>query len=115
MALDTFTWCVQVQNGGGAMSVTNNDREVVFGNGYRQVASSGFNTERREFALVYVGKDFEAVREFLRSHRLKPFAFQPPNDRIGIFLAKPDSLSSVPIGPGKLEIKCSIVEQFTSA
>lgn len=114
MALDKFKWCVQVQNGGGVMTVTNNDREIQFGNGYRQVASSGFNTERREFTITYAGKDFEKVRKFLREHRLKPFAFTPPNDKIGVFLTKPDTLSTAPISGGLLEIKAAIVEHFTS-
>ena len=52
MALDEFTWCTQTQGGGGAMTTENNDREVVFGNGYKQVASSGFNTTRRSFSIV---------------------------------------------------------------
>ena len=37
--LDEFTWCTQIQSGGGVMTTTNNDREVVFGNGYRQKAA----------------------------------------------------------------------------
>lgn len=114
MAIDTFKWCVQSQEGGGGMTVTNNDREVQFGNGFRQVASSGFNTERREYVITYVGQDFKEVRQFLRDHRLKPFAFTPPEDRIGIFLLKPDSLTTTPIGRGLLVVKCSIVESFTA-
>lgn len=114
MALDKFTWCVQAQNGGGVMTTTNNDREVVFGNGYRQVSSSGFNTERREYAITYVGNDDKEVVKFLREHRIKPFAFTPPNDHIGIFILKMDTLSTVPISGGRLEVKCSIVEQFTA-
>ena len=114
MAIDVFKWCVQIQNSGGAMSVTNNDRQVQFGNGYRQVASSGFNTERREFAIVYFGRDWKEVRDFLRDHRLKPFAFTPPGGDIGIFVLKPDSLSTTPFSNDLLEVKCSIVEHFTS-
>lgn len=114
MALDVFKWCVQLQNGGGAMSVTNNDRNVQFGNGFMQVGSSGFNTERREYAITYQGEDWREVRKFLRDHRLKPFAFTPPLDDIGIFMLKPDTLSTIPISTDQLEIKCSIVEQFTT-
>lgn len=114
MALDVFKWCVQLQNSGGTMTVTNSDREVVFGNGYRQVGSSGFNTERREYALVYAGKSFKDVLAFARSHRLKPFAFTPPADAVGIFTVKPDTLTTVPIANGMLELRFSIVEQFTT-
>lgn len=114
MALDVFKWCVQVQDGGGVMTVTNNDRQVQFGNGFRQVASSGYNTERREYAISYVGKDWKEVREFLRSHRMKAFAFTPPEDKIGVFLLKPDTLNTQPIGRGLLVVKCTIVEAFTA-
>lgn len=114
MALDVFKWCVQIQNGGGVMSATNNDRGIQFGNGYQQNASSGFNTERREYKIVYGGEDFAEVREFLRNHRLKPFAFTPPYDRIGIFILKADSLGATPVGGGMLEINATIVEQFTA-
>lgn len=114
MALDVFKWCVQIQNGGGAMSVTNNDRGIQFGNGYQQNASSGFNTERREYTITYAGYDFAEVREFLRSHRLKPFAFTPPYDRAGVFIMKPDTLKANPVGGGILEIQATIVEQFTA-
>lgn len=115
MALDIFKWCVQLQNGGGVMSVTNNDRQVQFGNGFRQVGSAGFNTERREYAIVYFGEDWREVRQFLRDHRLKPFAFTPPEDKIGIFLLKPDTLATTPKGKGLLEVTCTLVEQFTAA
>lgn len=115
MALDIFRWCVQAQNGGGGMSSTNNIREVMFGNGYRQVGSAGFNTNRREFAITYAGEEDIDVLEFMRSHLIKPFAFTPTKDKIGVFLVKPDSVSTTPLASGLLEVKCSIVEQFTSA
>lgn len=114
MALDKFKWCVQVQNGGGQMTTTNNDRAVSFGNGYQQVGSSGFNTERREFEITYAGSKYAEVLAFLRSHRLVPFAFQPPGDTIGIFILKSDTLTTNPITGNLLEVKCTIVEQFTS-
>lgn len=114
MALDKFTWCVQVQNGGGAMTTTNSNREVAFGNGFVQLGSAGFNTEKREYVITYVGKDFAAMRKFMRDHMIKPFAFTPPNDTIGIFTTKPDSIKANPISRNMLEISCSIVERFTA-
>lgn len=112
--LDQFTWCIQLQNGGGSVTTTNNDREVVFGNGYRQRASSGFNTTRREMQIVYSGKDYKTVYDFLQAHRLKPFAITPPDGRIGIFIVKSDSVSLNPVSKTVQEVKATISEQFTS-
>lgn len=112
--VDRFTWCTQVQNNGGAMTTENNDREVVFGNGYRQVASSGFNTERRMFTIVYAGKDWKAVKGFLSGHRLKPFIWLPPDGDLGLFLTKTNTVATKPIAPGVQEVTATITEQFTS-
>lgn len=112
--LDTFSWCTQIQNGGGVMSTTNNDRSAAFGNGYTQVASSGYNTERREFAIVYGGKDWAEVKNFCSSHRLKPFAWLPPDGVIGLFIVKRDTVALTPIAGGLNEVRATFVEQFTS-
>lgn len=114
MALDEFKWCTQVQNGGGAMTVINSDREVVFGNGYTQVASAGFNTVRREFTVVYAGADYQAVLEFMHNHRLKPFLWVMPDGKLGLFRVKGGSVGATPIAPTVQEIKATFTEQFTS-
>lgn len=115
MALDEFKWCTQIQNSGGTMTVTNNDREVVFGNGYTQVASSGFNTVRREFAVVYGGTEYREVLKFMNEHRLKPFLWVTPDGSLGLFRVKSGSVSMVPVSPTVQEVKATFTEQFTSS
>ncbi|WWD12602.1 minor tail protein [Escherichia phage BubbaBully] len=113
-ALDEFTWCTQIQSSGGAMTTTNNDREVVFGNGYTQVASSGFNTVRREFSIAYVGLDYKDVLKFMNDHRLKPFLWITPDGSPGLFRVKSGSVAATPISPAVQEVKATFTEQFTS-
>lgn len=113
-ALDTFSWCTQVQGGGGSLTTTNNDRSIQFGNGYMQLASSGFNTTRRECSVIYAGEDFMAVYDFCDSHRIKPFAWTPPDGKIGIWVVKPNSLGAKPVSRDVMEINVTFMEQFTS-
>lgn len=112
--LDEFTWCTQIQSGGGVMTTTNNDREVIFGNGYRQKASSGFNTERREFSIVYVGNDYKAVKAFMTDHRLKPFLWKTPDGSFGLFTVKAGTVGLTPISRTAQEVKATFTEEFTS-
>lgn len=112
--LDSFNWCTQIQSGGGVMTTTNNDREVVFGNGYRQKASSGFNTERREFSIAYVGKDYRSVKSFMTEHRLKPFVWRMPDGNLGLFTVKAGSIGMTPVSPTVQEVKATFTEEFTS-
>lgn len=96
------------------MTTENNDREVVFGNGYKQVASSGFNTVRRSFAIVYAGSDYAKVITFLNGHRLKPFLWVAPDGRLGLFRVKSGTVAAAPISPTVQEVKATFEEQFTS-
>lgn len=114
MALDTFTWCTQVQGNGGQMQIENNDREVVFGNGFRQVASSGYNTSRRIFTIVYAGRDWKEVRNFLDSHRIKPFAWTTPEGDLALFRTQTSTVATKVVSADVREVTCTIAEQFTS-
>ncbi|QVW27741.1 minor tail protein [Hafnia phage Pocis76] len=115
MALDEFKWCTQTQGGGGTMTTINSDREVVFGNGYTQVASSGFNTIRREFTVVYVGNDYRNVLAFMHEHRLKPFLWVMPDGNLGLFRVKGNTVGAKPISPTIQEVTATFTEQFTSS
>lgn len=110
-----FTWCTQIQNNGGAVSVSNNIRVAQFGNGFRQIASSGRNTNRREFNIVYGGKDYLDVLDFIQEHTLKKFLWVPPDGRIGLFVVLPDSINAKPVSNGLQEITARFSEEFTSA
>lgn len=113
--IDTFKWCTQLQGGGGSMTTTNNDREVVFGNGYTQVASSGFNTVRREFSIVYAGEDYRDVMAFMNDHRIKPFIWRMPDGDLGLFRVKSETVAATPLSKSAQEVKATFIEQFTSA
>lgn len=96
------------------MTTENNDREVVFGNGYKQVASSGFNTVRRSFAIVYAGTDYAKVITFLNGHRLKPFLWVAPDGKLGLFRVKSGTVAATPVSATVQEVKATFEEQFTS-
>lgn len=112
--LEEFKWCTHINNGGGSMTTTNNDREIMFGNGYRQKASSGFNTERREFNISYAGSNYRNVKAFLSDHRLKPFLWKMPDGNYGLFTVKTGTVAMTPISPTVQEVKAVFTEEFTS-
>ena len=98
------------------MSVSNNIRSIQMGNGFRQVASSGINTKRREFSIVYGGTDWLNVVDFLNGHVFKPFAWTPPDGRVGVFIVVADSVRANPVFKGRIhEVTATFSEQFTSA
>lgn len=96
------------------MTVTNNMRSISMGNGYRQVASSGLRTNRRQFQIVYGGDKYLDVLDFLYSHVDTPFIWTPPDGRPGIFIVVPDSIAASPKAKVLQELTCSFTEQFTS-
>lgn len=114
MALDEFKWCTQIQNSGGSLTTENNDREVVFGNGFKQVASSGFNTVRRVYTVIYGGDDFREVFKFMNEHRLKPFLWVAPDGVLGLYRVRSGSVTAAPVSPTVQEIGAIFEEQFTS-
>ena len=96
------------------MTSTDNVREVSFGNGYSQVASAGFHTMRKEYSIVYAGKDYYRVIDFLHRHKTKPFAWLAPDQVMGLYRVKSGSITSKPISPTAQEVTATFVEQFTS-
>lgn len=113
--IETFKWCTQLQSSGGGMVTENDIRSVSFGFGYEQVASSGFNTTRREFAIVYAGLDYLDVYKFLNSHLTTPFIWQTTQGDLGLFIVKQNSVTMTPISSTVQEVKATFREQFTSA
>lgn len=112
--LEMFKWCTQIQSSGGSMTTEDNVREVVFGNGYTQVASSGFNTTKRSFTVVYAGTDYKDVISFMQRHLIKPFAWVAPDGNAGLFRVKTGTIAAKPISPTTQEVTATFVEQFTS-
>lgn len=112
--LEQFKWCTQIQSGGGSMTAEDSVREVVFGNGYTQVASSGFNQTKRSYSIVYAGRDHREVIAFMRRHLIKPFAWVTPEGDIALFRVKSGTIGVAPISSTVQEIKATFIEQFTS-
>ena len=112
--LEVFKWCTQIQGGGGSLTSTDTTREVVFGNGYTQVASSGFNTFRRDYQNVYGGRDYKEVIAFLKAHVIKPFAWVTPQGDMGLFRVKSGSIGSKPLSSTVQEVSATFTEQFSS-
>lgn len=112
--IETFKWCTQTQNGGGSMTSSDSIREVSFGNGYTQVASDGFNTSRRDFAIVYAGRDYKDVIAFMQAHLIKPFIWVAPDGSPALFRVKSGSIASAPISATVQEVRATFTEQFTS-
>lgn len=112
--LDMFKWCTQTQGGGGSLTTEDTVREVIFGNGYAQVASSGFNTAKRSYSIVYAGADYKEVIAFMRSHLIKPFAWITPEGSAGLFRVKSGTIAAKPISATVQEVSATFVEQFTS-
>lgn len=116
MPVDVFKWCTQVNSSGGSMTTANNIRSISMGNGYRQVASSGRNVSRRDFSIVYGGRAWSEVLDFVNAHITKPFIWTPPDGKAGVFIVKADSVTMTPVFKNKIhEVKCTFTEQFTSA
>ncbi|QGF21240.1 minor tail protein [Citrobacter phage HCF1] len=113
--IDTFKWCTHLQSSGGGMVTENDIRTVSFGSGYEQVAISGFNTTRREFAIVYAGNDYRDVYSFLIEHVANPFIWRAPSGDLGLFIVKQNSITMTPVSATAQEIKATFREQFTSA
>lgn len=115
MAIDVFNWCVQVQDGGGGMTTSNNVRSVSYGNGYQQRGSSGYNTVRREYTVTYAGADWIDVYDFLNQHLFTPFIFPAPDGRDGLFVTTADSVSTSVIGKnGLCSLSAKVTEVFSS-
>lgn len=112
--LEVFKWCTQIQGGGGSLTSTDTTREVVFGNGYTQVSSSGFNTFRRDYQIVYGGRDYKEVIAFLKAHVIKPFAWVTPQGDMGLFRVKSGSIGSTPLSSTVQEVSATFTEQFSS-
>ena len=112
--LEMFKWCTQTQGGGGSMTTEDTVREVVFGNGYTQVASSGLNTTKRSFSVIYAGADYMDVISFMQRHLVKPFAWIAPDGKAGLFRVKSGTIAAKPISPTVQEVAATFVEQFTS-
>lgn len=98
MAIETFTWPVQIQ-AQQQISYAHRVKSAQFGEGYEQVSGDGINPETIQVPITWTGKKSEAVamRNFLRRHTTKSFIFTPPFEQQGLYRVTPDSINLVPV------------------
>ena len=113
MALQTFNWCLNVQAG---LSFTNssNVRTVSFGNGFQQIGTGGYRTNKRTYSVSYVGRDWKKVMDFCLDHIIKPFAWTTPQGELKLFVIQQDSISVTPSTKEVQTVNMQFVEVFTS-
>lgn len=111
MAIDTFTWCPQVQASEQLAVAT---LQAQFGDGYRQVASVGINTAVELWALSCNGNkaDMQALRAFLKAHVLASFWWTNPWGEKHLYRVKPDSINPKFINGNLAEIAFTFEQAF---
>lgn len=114
MALDTFTFCTQVQNGGGSFTNASNVRSVSFGNGYTQIGTGGYRTNKRTYNMTYTNTNWKEVLDFCFSHIITPFAWTTPQGELKLFVVAQDSISVTPNTKEVQTVSMQFVEVFTS-
>ncbi|ATW61817.1 minor tail protein [Escherichia phage DTL] len=114
MAIDTFNYCTQVQNGGGSFTNASNVRSVSFGNGYKQIGSGGYNTNVRTYNMTYTNTNWKEVLDFCFTHIITPFAWTTPQGEIKLFVVSQDSISVTPVSKVIQTVSMQFVEVFSS-
>ena len=114
MAIDTFNYCTQIQNGGGSFSNTSNVRIVSFGNGYRQIGIGGYNTNVRTYSMTYTNNDWRDVMNFCFNHIITPFFWTTPQGDTSMFVIQQDSISVTPLSKDIQTVSMQFVEVFSS-
>ena len=114
MALDTFTWCTQIQGGSANFTNANNVRVVSFGNGYEQRGTGGYRTNKRTYNMTYTNTNWKEVLDFCFAHIITPFAWTTPQGELKLFVVAQDSISVTPNTKEVQTVSMQFVEVFTS-
>lgn len=112
MAVDTFTWQTQAQpTGAENMSVI----AVQFGDGYKQVASSGLNatTQSWTLSLTDIKSNVVPIRAFLQKHIITSFFWLNPWGEKKLYRVKADSISSTFITAEVITLSFTFEEAYT--
>ena len=111
MATDTFTWRTQAQpTGSENMSVI----AVQFGDGYKQVASSGLNATAQSWALSLTDtkSNVAPIRSFLQKHVITSFFWVNPWGEKKLYRVKADSISSTFLAAEVITLSFTFEEAF---
>ncbi|PRD13971.1 phage tail protein [Pantoea coffeiphila] len=108
MAIETFTWRTQIQDGMEG-SFTQRVRVTVFGDGFKQVTGDGINPESQTWPISMSGREKELIPalNFLRQHAVKAFIWTPPYGGTGLYRVAADSIRASPIGCEVMTIKAT--------
>lgn len=89
---DTFTWRTRP----GINGTENvNNLTAQFGDGYKQIASSGINASVETWNLTWTGRKTEVleIRNFLRAHVISSFWWTNPWGEKNLYRVKSDSIA----------------------
>lgn len=114
MALDTFNYCLNVLGGGSSFTNQSNVRTVSFGNGFQQIGTGGYRTNKRTYSVSYVGREWNAVMQFAFDHIITPFAWTTPQGELKLFVVQQDSINVTPTTKEVQTVNMQFVEVFTS-
>lgn len=111
MAIDTFTWGVRV---GSDEALAVSTIQAQFGDGYKQVASAGINTDAATWNLSKQGKlnDIAPLRAFLKAHVISSFWWTDPWGDKKLFRVRADSISTKWITESYVELSFTFEQAF---
>lgn len=112
--IEEFKWRTQTQES-PVGEFKHRIKEVEFGDGYKQVAGDGINTESQSWSFVYTGHKSEVmpIFSFIRSHTAKSFIWVPPFGDKGLYRVKADSITLKPIGGSSITITATFEQAFS--
>lgn len=113
--IETFKWRTQVQDS-PIGEFKHRVREVVFGDGYKQVAGDGINPESQSWPITYTGLkvDVIPILTFIRQHTTTSFIWISPLGEKGLYRVKADSISMKPAGGRTITISATFEQAFSA-
>ncbi|MGO2345358.1 MAG: phage tail protein [Providencia sp.] len=113
--IEEFKWRTQIQDSPSG-EFKHRVKQVEFGDGYKQVAGDGINTETQSWSFTYTGQKTEVmpIFNFIRQHTVKSFIWVPPFGEKGLYRVKADSITLKPIGGQTLTISATFEQAFSA-
>ncbi|PIJ49203.1 MULTISPECIES: phage tail protein [unclassified Erwinia] len=114
MAIDTFTWRTQIQNGMEGQ-FNHRVRSVQFGDGYKQVSGDGINPETQSWPISMAGRksDMLPALAFIRGHTVRSFIWTPPFGSAGLYRVVADSIRLNPMSSNTMTITATFEQAFS--
>lgn len=111
MATDTFTWGVLV---GGSEALNVSIMQAQFGDGYKQIASSGINSSIETWSLSRrdTVEKIATVRTFLKAHVISSFWWTNPWGERHLYRVKNDSIATKWITESFVELSFTFEQAF---